>query len=75
MLLVAWYRWARRKASPLDIVAGVLGWFAMLAVVCAVLLPGAAYLFTWPALIGLAVLAVTLRFTRSDSPGGWWPEW
>ncbi|MCX5103771.1 MULTISPECIES: M20/M25/M40 family metallo-hydrolase [unclassified Streptomyces] len=68
VLLVAWYRWARRKASPLDIVAGVLGWFAMLAVVCAVLLPGAAYLFTWPALIGLAVLAVTLRFTRSDSP-------
>ncbi|MCX4871047.1 M20/M25/M40 family metallo-hydrolase [Streptomyces sp. NBC_00906] len=68
VLLVAWYRWARRKASPLDIVAGVLGWFALLAVVCAVLLPGAAYLFTWPALIGLAVLAVTLRFTRSDSP-------
>ncbi|MER5371500.1 hypothetical protein, partial [Streptomyces sp. NPDC002722] len=68
VLLVAWYRWARRKASPLDIVAGVLGWFAMLAVVCAVLLPGAAYLFTWPALIGLTVLAVTLRFTRSDSP-------
>ncbi|WP_326616371.1 M28 family peptidase [Streptomyces decoyicus] len=68
VLLVAWYRWARRKASPLDIVAGVLGWFAMLAVVCAVLLPGGAYLFTWPALIGLTVLAVTLRFTRSDSP-------
>ncbi|WP_330434342.1 M20/M25/M40 family metallo-hydrolase [Streptomyces sp. NBC_00825] len=68
VLLVAWYRWARRKASPLDIVAGVLGWFVMLAVVCAVLLPGAAYLFTWPALIGLTVLAVTLRFTRPDSP-------
>ncbi|WP_371097029.1 M20/M25/M40 family metallo-hydrolase [Streptomyces sanglieri] len=68
VLLVAWYRWARRKASPLDIMVGVLGWFAMLAVVCAVLLPGGAYLFTWPALIGLAVLAVTLRFTRSDSP-------
>ncbi|MFJ2376956.1 M28 family peptidase [Streptomyces sp. NPDC087769] len=68
VLLVAWYRWARRKASPLDIVAGVLGWFAMLAVVCAVLLPGGAYLFTWPALIGLAFAAVTLRFTPVESP-------
>ncbi|MEE1738776.1 M20/M25/M40 family metallo-hydrolase [Streptomyces sp. BE147] len=68
VLLLAWYRWARRKASPLDIVAGVLGWSALLAVVCAVLLPGGAYLFTWPALLGLAVLAVTLRCTRADSP-------
>ncbi|MFD7102860.1 M20/M25/M40 family metallo-hydrolase [Streptomyces celluloflavus] len=68
VLLVAWYRWARRTASPLDIVVGVLGWFALLAVVCAVLLPGGAYLFTWPALIGLAVVAVTLRLTPADSP-------
>ncbi|MFD4861716.1 M20/M25/M40 family metallo-hydrolase [Streptomyces atratus] len=68
VLLVAWYRWARRKASPLDIVMGVLGCFAMLAVVCAVVLPGGAYLFTWPALIGLAVVAVTLRFTPAESP-------
>ncbi|MCX4850612.1 M20/M25/M40 family metallo-hydrolase [Streptomyces sp. NBC_00893] len=68
VLLVAWYRWARRKASPLDIVMGVLGFFAMIAVVCAEALPGGAYLFTWPALIGLTVLAVTLRFTRADSP-------
>ncbi|MCX4967197.1 M20/M25/M40 family metallo-hydrolase [Streptomyces sp. NBC_00654] len=67
-LLVAWYRWARRKASPLDIVMGVLGVVAMIAVVSAVLLPGGAYLFTWPALIGLAVVAVTLRFTGAESP-------
>ncbi|MEV5204309.1 M28 family peptidase [Streptomyces sp. NPDC053720] len=68
VLLVAWYRWARRSASPLDIVVGVLGCFAVLAVVCAVALPEGAYLFTWPALIGLAVVAVTLRCTRADSP-------
>ncbi|MFD0622911.1 hypothetical protein ACFQ2K_08855 [Streptomyces sanglieri] len=68
VLLVAWYRWARRKASPLDIVMGVLGSFAMIAVVCAEALPGGAYLFTWPALIGLAVVAVTLRFTPAESP-------
>ncbi|MDK0524127.1 M28 family peptidase [Streptomyces sp. ML-6] len=68
VLLVAWYRWARRKASPLDIAVGVLGWFALLAVVCAVLLPEGAYLFTWPALIGPAVVAMTLRFTAEQSP-------
>ncbi|MCX4850337.1 hypothetical protein [Streptomyces sp. NBC_00893] len=68
VLLVAWYRWARRKASSLDIAVGVLGWFALLAVVCAVLLPGGAYLFTWPALIGPAVVAMTLRFTAAESP-------
>ncbi|WP_079027028.1 M20/M25/M40 family metallo-hydrolase [Embleya scabrispora] len=68
VLLVAWYRWARRKASPLDVVVGVLGWFALLAVVCAVLLPQGAYLFTWPALIGTVVVGVTLRFTAADSP-------
>ncbi|GCD93065.1 aminopeptidase [Embleya hyalina] len=68
VLLVAWYRRARRNASPLDVVVGVLGWFALLAVVCAVLLPQGAYLFTWPALIGTAVVGVTLRFTAVDSP-------
>ena len=68
VLLVAWYRWARRKASPLDVAVGVLGWFALIAVVCAALLPGAAYLFTWPALIGLAAVAVILWRTDEDSP-------
>ncbi|MET7311732.1 M20/M25/M40 family metallo-hydrolase [Streptomyces sp. NPDC005571] len=68
VLLVAWYRWTRRKASSLDVAVGVLGWFALIAVVCAVLLPGAAYLFTWPALIGLVAVAVILWRTAEDSP-------
>ncbi|MFE9257350.1 M20/M25/M40 family metallo-hydrolase [Streptomyces sp. NPDC006879] len=68
VLLVAWYRWARRKASPVDVAVGALGWFALLAVVCAVLLPGAAYLFTWPAVAGLATVAVILWRTSGDSP-------
>ncbi|MFE9661478.1 M20/M25/M40 family metallo-hydrolase [Streptomyces sp. NPDC005955] len=68
VLLVAWYRWARRKASALDVTVAVLCWFTLLALVCAVLLPGAAYLFTWPALIGLAAVAATLRYTAESSP-------
>ncbi|MEU9332335.1 M20/M25/M40 family metallo-hydrolase [Streptomyces sp. NPDC048290] len=68
VLLGGWYRWARRTASPLDVTVAVLGWFALFAVVCAVLLPGAAYLFTWPALAGLAAVAVLLRRTARTSP-------
>ncbi|MGV9426182.1 M20/M25/M40 family metallo-hydrolase [Streptomyces sp. NPDC003656] len=68
VLLAAWYRWARRETSPLDVTVAVLCWFALLSVVCAVLLPGAAYLFTWPALIGLAAVAVILRYTGGSSP-------
>jgi hypothetical protein len=66
--LVAWYRWARRKALPEEVAAGVLGWFVLFAVVFAVLLPGGAYLFTWPALVGVAALAAALRFTAAGSP-------
>lgn len=68
VLLAAWYRWARRTASPLEAAVAVLCWFALLAVVCAVLLPGAAYLFTWPALTGLAAVAGILRLTGRNSP-------
>lgn len=60
-VLLVWYRWARRRMSPTEATIGVLGWFVALAVVSAVLLPGGAYLFTWPALIGLGALAATLH--------------
>lgn len=69
LLLVAllfWYRWARRRASALDAMVGVVGWFALLAVACAVLAPGAAYLFTWPALAGLAGAWLALRRGPAD---------
>ncbi|MEV4534079.1 M20/M25/M40 family metallo-hydrolase [Asanoa sp. NPDC049518] len=67
-VLVAWYRFARRKASPEEVAAGVLGWLTLFTVVFAVLLPGGAYLFTWPALIGVVALAAALRFTDAGSP-------
>ncbi|WP_406859433.1 M20/M25/M40 family metallo-hydrolase [Streptomyces sp. HUAS MG47] len=57
--LLVWYRWARRRMSPAEATTGVLGWFVALALVSAVLLPGGAYLFTWPALLGLGALAAT----------------
>lgn len=66
--LVAWYRWARRKAAPEEIATGVLGWFTLLALASAVLLPGAAYLFTWPALVGVAALLAAVHLTGPGSP-------
>jgi hypothetical protein len=66
--LIAWYRWARRTASAEEVVAGVLGWLVLFALAFAVLLPGGAYLFAWPALVGVAALAATLRFSTPGSP-------
>ena len=66
--LVAWYRAARRKASPVDVAVGVLGWLAVFTLVCAILLPGGAYLFTWPTLVGVAAVIAALRFTPAGSP-------
>ncbi|MEV7390549.1 M20/M25/M40 family metallo-hydrolase [Streptomyces sp. NPDC091215] len=70
LLLVAltgWYRLLRRRVSALDVAMGVLGWFWALGALCAVLLPGGSYLFTWPALIGTAAVAAAVRLTDEDS--------
>ncbi|WP_328379836.1 M20/M25/M40 family metallo-hydrolase [Streptomyces sp. NBC_00440] len=63
-VLLLWYRWARRRMSSVEASTGVLGWFVALALISAVLLPGGAYLFTWPALIGLGAVAATLHAGR-----------
>jgi hypothetical protein len=67
VLLIVWYRWARRRASAVEVAAGVLGWFTLFAVLFAVLLPGGAYLFTWPVLFGVVGLGAALRFTAPGS--------
>lgn len=57
-----WLVWfARRRGRPAELAAGGLLVMAVLAVVAAVLVPGAAYLFTWPAFAGAAGLVVTAR--------------
>ncbi|MGZ2361954.1 M20/M25/M40 family metallo-hydrolase [Streptomyces sp. 372A] len=65
--LLGWYRWLRRRVAPLDLAMGVLAWFWLLALICSVLLPGAAYLFTWPALIGTAAAALAVRLSGPES--------
>jgi hypothetical protein len=62
-----WLLWRRRHGRDAEVHAAVVAWLALLALVAAVLAPGAAYLFTWPALAGAAGLAVLARLPE-DSP-------
>ncbi|MCX4820786.1 M20/M25/M40 family metallo-hydrolase [Streptomyces sp. NBC_01142] len=65
-----WLLWMRRRRDAFTVGAGVLCWFAGLALLTAFLLPGASYLFLWPTLIGVLGLAVALRLA-DESP--WQP--
>lgn len=56
-VLLGWYRWMRRRRTAAEISAAVVGWFAVLGLVMAVLMGGGSYLFVWPALAGAAGLA------------------
>ncbi|WP_374985298.1 M20/M25/M40 family metallo-hydrolase [Streptomyces fradiae] len=58
-----WAVWTARRGpgSVTDAALGVIAWPALLAVPVAVLLPGAAYVFTWTALGGAAGLLLALR--------------
>ncbi|WP_198545858.1 M20/M25/M40 family metallo-hydrolase [Actinacidiphila yeochonensis] len=62
-----WAVWVGRRASSLEAAAGTMVWPALLAVVTAVLLPGAAYVFTWTVLGGAAGIALAAR-TAEHSP-------
>jgi hypothetical protein len=67
---VAWYLLVRRRLSTLETGLGVLAWLAGLAVTAAFLAPGAAYLPTWPALVGSAGLVLGLRLADRNTA---WP--
>jgi hypothetical protein len=71
VLLVVWYRWARRRATLVEVALASLGWLAVLDVVTMVLSPGGAYLFTWPVLIGASAMLAAGRWAADDSP--WLP--
>ncbi|WP_424217343.1 M20/M25/M40 family metallo-hydrolase (plasmid) [Streptomyces sp. BI20] len=56
-----WLVWVGRKAGAVETAAGTAMWSALLAIVLAVLLPGAAYVFTWTALGGAIGVALAAR--------------
>ncbi|MFJ1666119.1 M28 family peptidase [Streptomyces bottropensis] len=61
-----WVLIARRGRTVDEVSLGVTCWFALLAVVSAALLPGASYLFVWPALVGTASQAVQLALPQGS---------
>jgi hypothetical protein len=58
---------AGRSVEALSL--GALGWWTALAVVTAAYLPGASYLFTWPALAMLLALGLAMPMRRSSTLG------
>ncbi|MGW6735861.1 M20/M25/M40 family metallo-hydrolase [Streptomyces sp. NPDC055013] len=63
---LCWLLWMRRRTDAFAVSAAALCWFAVLALLTAVVLPGASYLFVWPALFGAAGLAVGLRLPEKS---------
>jgi hypothetical protein len=70
-LTVAWYMLLRRRYAPEEIGLAVWAWLAVLALVTAVFLPGAAYLFTLPPLVGCLALAAAVRWGGTDPTWRW----
>jgi Peptidase family M28 len=63
------YLWFRRRANAASLMAGGMLWWALLMLATSLLLPGAAYVFTWPLLCGLCGLAVVA--TDDARPALW----
>jgi hypothetical protein len=58
----------RRRLGVANVAAGALVWWAALAVLTALLMPGAGYLFAWPLLFASAALALTMRREEGEGP-------
>lgn len=67
LAIAAGWRALLHRFTPIELLGGWLVWWALLALLTAVALPGLSYLFVWPLLLGaLTGLLVTLR-----SGGDW----
>jgi hypothetical protein len=62
--LLVWYLLLRHRLGPVALVIGGLTWHALLGVVCAAYAPGAAFLFTAPALLATLGVGVALLVNR-----------
>jgi hypothetical protein len=63
---LVWYRALRKRADTVEVALAVWAWLLLFAVPLALFVPGAAYLFTWPVLVGGAALALALRLGGAD---------
>jgi hypothetical protein len=65
-LTIAWYLLMRRRSKPEEVAVAIWAWLVVLALITAVFVPGAAYVFTWPALVGCCALAAAIRWVGDD---------
>jgi hypothetical protein len=70
-LIFAWYLLLRRRQAPEEVGLAIWVWLAVFALVTAVFVPGAAYLFTWPPLVGSIALAAAVRRDGTDPTWRW----
>jgi len=66
----ACHRWLTRRIGGLEMEAGGIVIWWLIALLASLLLPGAAYVFAWPALA--ATLVTGLRRWRGFAVSGWW---
>ncbi len=62
-----WLVLVRKRATALETTAAIAAWLVLFALSSAVLLPGAAYVFTWPALFAAAGLSVAARLPEESA--------
>jgi hypothetical protein len=67
VMIVLWYTRRRHVCSATEIALAALGWLAALTALTSLALPGASYLFVWPTLVGVLVIAASVRWTRENS--------
>jgi hypothetical protein len=70
-LTFAWYLLLRRRYTPEQIGLAIWAWLVVLALLTAVFVPGAAYLFTWPPLVGGLALSAAVRWGGADPAWRW----
>jgi hypothetical protein len=70
-LTFAWYLLLRRRYTPEEVGLAIWGWLVVLALLTAVFMPGTAYLFTWPPLVGSIALAAAVRWGGTDPTWRW----
>ncbi|SDM77040.1 Peptidase family M28 [Allokutzneria albata] len=71
LFILVWYRMVRRRWSTEETMLGVWAWFAVLALVCAFLIKGAAYVTTLPLILGCVAVLAAFRWGGDDP---FWPR-